>query len=115
MVINNLGTKIIKNEGGNTIISDDSVFNNSKHRSSSGTNNNSSKISKGSNTMSVGKKNKSISIDYTYTDDEVQTNRRKNINKIQIDDYRKDESNIVNCEDFQNFCNDLNKKLFGVK
>ena len=123
LILNNNTTDIYtqknilnKNEiGGNTIISDDSVFNNSKYRSSSGTNNNSSKISKGSGTMSFDKKSKSISVDYTYTDDEVQTNRRKNINKIQIDDYKKDDNNFDNCEDFQNFCNDLNKKLFGVK
>ena len=108
---------LIKFEG----ISDDSVFNNSKYRSSSGTNNNSSKISKGSNTMSYDKKSKSISVDYTYTDDEVQTNRRKNINKIQIEEKNNKilqnnigDNNIVYTEDFQNFCNDLNKKLFGA-
>ena len=76
-----------KNEGaGGTIISDDSVFNNSKRRSSSGTHNDSSKLSKGSGTISIDKKNKSISIDYTYSDDEIQTNRRKKLNKIQIDE-----------------------------
>lgn len=129
-----------KNEGGGgTIISDDSVFNNSKRRSSSGTHNDSSKISKGSGTISIDKKNKSISIDYTYSDDEIQTNRRKKMNKIQIEENNIDfnmnkitnnimdnnnikekevfneyekEINIDNLE-FKNFCNDLSAKLFG--
>ena len=129
-----------KNEGGGgTIISDDSVFNNSKRRSSSGTHNDSSKLSKGSGTISIDKKNKSISVDYTYSDDEIQTNRRKKLNKIQIDENnivlninKKDNDmidknyfpekevfnendndiNIDNLE-FKNFCNDLSAKLFG--
>ena len=129
-----------KNDGvGGTIISDDSVFNNSKRRSSSGTHNDSSKLSKGSGTISIDKKNKSISIDYTYSDDEIQTNRRKKLNKIQIDENNIDlninkkdndtldkndfpekeifneydnDINIDNLE-FKNFCNDLSAKLFG--
>lgn len=131
---------ISKNEcGGGTIISDDSVFNNSKRRSSSGTHNDSSKISKGSGTISLDKKNKSISIDYTYSDDEIQTNRRKKINKIQIEEeninlninkifenknddkieikeniFTDNDINIDNLE-FKNFCNDLSAKLFGNK
>ena len=140
---NNNATKTLANNksdgGGGTIISDDSVFNNSKRRSSSGTHNDSSKLSKGSGTISIDKKNKSISIDYTYSDDEIQTNRRKKMNKIQIEDENIDSKfnkisinnkiedkkailekeiipdiNIDNLE-FKNFCNDLSAKLFGNK
>ena len=146
-ITNNNTNKAIcpnKNDGGGgTIISDDSVFNNSKRRSSSGTHNDSSKISKGSGTLSIDKKNKSISIDYTYSDDEIQTNRRKKINKIQIEnddknlnnnkkelnelnkDENKDDINEkinfpyndinINSLEFKNFCNDLSSKLFGSK
>ena len=71
--LNTISNNISKKEDGGTIISDDSVFNISKRRSSSGTHNDSSKISKGSGTMSFDKKSKSISIDYTYSDDEIQT------------------------------------------
>ncbi len=127
---------------GNTIISDDSVFNLSKHRSSSGTHNDSSKISKGSNTLSIGGKSKSMSVDFTYSDDEVQTNRRKNENKLQLDNFnsnnntnnfilnnnkiitvedfmknfedKEGENDTINSSEFKNFCNDLNKKLFGI-
>ena len=140
---NNNATKTCCNNksegGGGTIISDDSVFNNSKRRSSSGTHNDSSKISKGSGTLSIDKKTKSISIDYTYSDDEIQTNRRKKMNKIQIEDdkndfikinkkelnnfeFKEDEKEKVNLIDndininsleFKNFCKDLSAKLFG--
>ena len=142
---NNNATKTCCNNksegGGGTIISDDSVFNNSKRRSSSGTHNDSSKISKGSGTLSIDKKTKSISIDYTYSDDEIQTNRRKKMNKIQIEDDKNDLFNInkkglnnfefkedekekvnlmdndinINSLEFKNFCNDLSAKLFGSK
>ena len=112
-----------KDDNGGTIISDDSVFNISKRRSSSGTHNDSSKLSKGSGTMSFDKKSKSISIDYTYSDDEVQTNRRKKGNQIQIniddkDSYNKKifmkENDVnINNKEFKNFCEDLSSKLFG--
>ena len=114
-----------KDDCGGTIISDDSVFNISKRRSSSGTHNDSSKISKGSWTISFDKKSKSISIDYTYSDDEVQTNRRKKGNQLQIDNNDKDintknnklciNDNDVNMnnKEFKNFCEDLSSKLFG--
>ena len=118
-----------KEDIGGTIISDDSVFNISKRRSSSGTHNDSSKISKGSGTISFDKKSKSISVDYTYSDDEVQTNRRKKGNKLQIEnDKNKENYEIINLKnniydnnmninnnEFKNFCNDLNAKLFGNK
>ena len=114
-----------KDDCGGTIISDDSVFNISKRRSSSGTHNDSSKISKGSGTISFDKKSKSISIDYTYSDDEVQTNRRKKGNQLQIDNNNKDINNKnnklfvkdndvnMNNNEFKNFCEDLSSKLFG--
>ena len=139
--INNNAIKTLptnKNDGGGTIISDDSVFNNSKRRSSSGTHNDSSKISKGSGTISIDKKNKSFSIDYTYSDDEIQTNRRKKMNKIQIEEENVNMNKIINNNveenkeikemdilpnndininslEFRNFCNDLSAKLFGNK
>ena len=139
---NNNATKTSCNNkiegGGGTIISDDSVFNNSKRRSSSGTHNDSSKISKGSGTLSIDKKTKSISIDYTYSDDEIQTNRRKKMNKIQIEEENINMNKIINNNveenkeikemdilpnndininslEFRNFCNDLSAKLFGNK
>ena len=112
-----------KDDCGGTIISDDSVFNISKRRSSSGTHNDSSKISKGSGTISFDKKSKSISIDYTYSDDEVQTNRRKKGNQIQIDNINEKDTNKkiyikendvnINNSEFKNFCDDLSSKLFG--
>ena len=115
-----------KDDCGGTLISDDSVFNISKRRSSSGTHNDSSKISKGSGTISFDKKSKSISIDYTYSDDEVQTNRRKKGNQLQIDNnnndkdidknlYIKDNDINMNNNEFKNFCEDLSSKLFGNK
>ena len=121
--LNTISNNISKKDDGGTIISDDSVFNISKRRSSSGTHNDSSKVSKGSGTISFDKKSKSISIDYTYSDDEAQTNRRKKGNQIQIDNennknlnkkiYLKDNDvNIYNNE-FKNFCDDLSSKLFG--
>ena len=121
--LNTISNNVSKKEDGGTIISDDSVFNISKRRSSSGTHNDSSKVSKGSGTISFDKKSKSISIDYTYSDDEAQTNRRKKGNQIQIDNennknlnkkiYLKDNDvNIYNNE-FKNFCDDLSSKLFG--
>ena len=123
--LNTISNSISKKEDcGGTIISDDSVFNISKRRSSSGTHNDSSKISKGSGTMSFDKKSKSISIDYTYSDDEVQTNRRKKGNQIQIDNendkninqiYIKENDVKINNNEFKNFCDDLSSKLFGYK
>ena len=119
--LHTISNNISKKEEGGTIISDDSVFNISKRRSSSGTHNDSSKISKGSGTMSFDKKSKSISIDYTYSDDEVQTNRRKKGNQLHIDNNKEtdnkkftkeNEINIHNNE-FKNFCEDLSSKLFG--
>ena len=124
--LNNISSSASKKEdNGGTIISDDSVFNISKRRSSSGTYNDSSKISKGSGTISFDKKSKSISIDYTYSDDEVQTNRRKKGNQLQIDNNNKDINNKnnklfvkdndvnMNNNEFKNFCEDLSSKLFG--
>ena len=123
--LNTITNNISKKEDGGTIISDDSVFNISKRRSSSGTHNDSSKISKGSGTISFDKKSKSISIDYTYSDDEVQTNRRKKGNQIQIDNeknknidnkfYIKENDVNINNNEFKNFCDDLSSKLFGSK
>ena len=125
--LNTISNNISKKEDwGGTIISDDSVFNVSKRRSSSGTHNDSSKISKGSGTISFDKKSKSISIDYTYSDDEVQTNRRKKGNQLQIDDTdknldinkkinMKDNDVNMNNNEFKNFCDDLSSKLFGNK
>ena len=123
--LNTITNNISKKEDGGTIISDDSVFNISKRRSSSGTHNDSSKISKGSGTISFDKKSKSISIDYTYSDDEVQTNRRKKGNQIQIDSeknknidkklYIKENDVNINNNEFKNFCDDLSSKLFGSK
>ena len=123
--LNTITNNISKKEDGGTIISDDSVFNISKRRSSSGTHNDSSKISKGSGTISFDKKSKSISIDYTYSDDEVQTNRRKKANKIQNDNeknkniynkfYIKENDVNINNNEFKNFCDDLSSKLFGSK
>ena len=125
--LNTISNNISKKEDwGGTIISDDSVFNVSKRRSSSGTHNDSSKISKGSGTISFDKKSKSISIDYTYSDDEVQTNRRKKGNQLQIDNNNNDldinkkinmKNNdvIMNNNEFKNFCDDLSFKLFGNK
>ena len=119
--LNTISNNISKKEDGGTIISDDSVFNISKRRSSSGTHNDSSKISKGSGTMSFDKKSKSISIDYTYSDDEIQTNRRKKGNQLKIDNnkeidneifMKENEINIHNNE-FKNFCEDISSKLFG--
>ena len=124
--LNNISSSASKKEdNGGTIISDDSVFNISKRRSSSGTHNDSSKISKGSGTISFDKKSKSISIDYTYSDDEVQTNRRKkgyqinNGNESNKDInkkiYIKENNDNINNNDFKNFCDDLSSKLFGSK
>ena len=124
--LNNISNSTSKKEdNGGTIISDDSVFNISKRRSSSGTHNDSSKVSKGSGTISFDKKSKSISIDYTYSDDEVQTNRRKKVFKIQnVNEsnndankkiYIKENDDNINNNDFKNFCDDLSSKLFGNK
>ena len=124
--LNNISNSTSKKEdNGGTIISDDSVFNISKRRSSSGTHNDSSKVSKGSGTISFDKKSKSISIDYTYSDDEVQTNRRKKVFQIQNvkesnNDankkiYIKENDDDINNNDFKNFCDDLSSKLFGNK
>ena len=126
MNLNTISNATSKKEDiGGTIISDDSVFNISKRRSSSGTHNDSSKISKGSGTISFDKKSKSISVDYTYSDDEVQTNRRKKGNQLQIDNNNKDINNKnnklfvkdndvnMNNNEFKNFCEDLSSKLFG--
>ena len=117
---NNLSRSINvkKNENSLTLISEDSVFNNSKQRSSSGNHNDSSsnKISlkyssNNSNTISFDKKSKD-SIDYTYTDDEVQSTYRKTINKLQINN--NNINNKINNEDFLSFCNEMNQKLFGI-
>ena len=119
--LNTISNNISKKEDGGTIISDDSVFNISKRRSSSGTHNDSSKISKGSGTMSFDKKSKSISIDYTYSDDEVQTNRRKKGNQLHIDNNKETDNKIfikeneinIHNNEFKNFCEDISSKLFG--
>ena len=123
LYLNNIANFTNKNEKlGGTIISDDSVFNISKRRSSSGTHNDSSKISKGSN--SYDKKTKSISLDYTISDDEIQTNRRKNMNKINIenkvenkDEHQEEKEEDINFNnlEFKNFCDNLSAKLFGNK
>jgi hypothetical protein len=115
---NNLSKSINikKNENSLTLISEDSVFNNSKQRSISGNHNDSSsnKISlkyssNNSNTLSFDKKSKD-SIDYTYTDDEIQSTYRKTKNKLQIN------NNMINNKinnDFLSFCHEMNQKLFG--
>ena len=115
---NNLSksNNIKKNENSLTLISEDSVFNNSKQRSISGNHNDSSsnKISlkyssNNSNTLSFDKKSKD-SIDYTYTDDEIQSTYRKTKNKLQIN------NNMINNKinnDFLSFCHEMNQKLFG--
>ena len=118
---------IKKNENSLTLISEDSVFNNSKQRSTSGNHNDSSsnKISlkyssNNSNTISFDKKSKD-SIDYTYTDDEVQSTYRKQKNKLQINNNNNNNNNNknmtnnkINNEDFLSFCNEMNQKLFGM-
>jgi hypothetical protein len=115
---NNLSKSINikKNENSLTLISEDSVFNNRKQRSISGNHNDSSsnKISlkyssNNSNTLSFDKKSKD-SIDYTYTDDEIQSTYRKTKNKLQIN------NNMINNKinnDFLSFCHEMNQKLFG--
>ena len=124
---NVLNTNTYNKEGNLSILSEDSIFNFSKHRSTSNTHNESgsNKINKkhSSKSNSFDKKSKSTSIDLTYSDDEVISNRKKckqliikNFekhekikNKQQLNDKQKD------CLDFESFCNELNERLFGNK
>lgn len=106
-----------------SLLSEDSVFNNSKHRSSSNTHNDSSSNKMSSlkyssnNSNSLEKKSKSISIDFTYSDDEVLSNRKKSEMLIkQTLGKRKEKNNKDNNytkADFLSFYEEMNKKLFG--
>ena len=107
-----------------SLLSEDSVFSNSKHRSSSNTHNDSSsnKVSSlkysSNNSNSLDKKNKSISIDFTYFDDEVLSNRKKSEmlikqTLVKRKENKKNDNNYIK-EDFLSFYEEMNKKLFGM-
>ena len=132
MTINSnfLNTNTIK-EGSLSLLSEDSIFNLSKHRSTSNTHNDSgsNKISMkhSSKSNSLDKKNKSTSIDFTYSDDEVLSNRKKckqlimkNFEKQEQNKHKQQMNNKNNTNkkeslDFESFCNALNERLFGIK
>lgn len=107
-----------------SLLLEDSVFSNSKHRSSSNTHNDSSsnKVSSlkysSNNSNSLDKKSKSISIDFTYSDDEVLSNRKKSEmlikqTLVKRKENKKNDNNYIK-EDFLSFYEEMNKKLFGM-
>ena len=66
----------------------------------------------------LDKKSKSISIDFTYFDDEVLSNRKKSEmlikqTLVKRKENKKNDNNYIK-EDFLSFYEEMNKKLFGM-
>ena len=100
-----------------SLLSEDSVFNNSKHRSTSNTNNDSLSNKQNSikHSNSNSKEKSKSEIDLTYSDDEILSNRKK-CDKMIKKTLKRNQTIISNSNtnDFISFYKEMNKKLFGI-
>lgn len=106
---------IIKNNYINEydLLSEDSVFNFSKHTSNNVTNNNSKE--KNLKTISGNNDSGQNTISYTYSDDEGSSRKYldKRRTKRNIDNKGGNNNIFIHNEDFLTFCQEMNQKLFS--
>ena len=95
-------TQIRYNNNSLSLLSEDSVFNNSKHRTSS------------NNDSSSNKEKSKSDVDLTYSDDEVLSNRKKCDKMIKKTLVRNRTIIKNNTNDFISFYKEMNMKLFGI-
>lgn len=112
-IVNHIDNCIKVEKSSGSIISEESAFS-SKQRSISGTNNSSlkalsNKQSSHENTSSFGDEY----VSYTVSDDEVTCRSKMNINNYESKKEARPKGNIIDSNDFNSFCKEMNMMLFN--
>ena len=107
-------TQIRYNNNSLSLLSEDSVFNISKHRTSSNNDSSSNKQNSIKHSTSNSKEKSKSDVDLTYSDDEVLSNRKKCDKMIKKTLVRNRTIIKNNTNDFISFYKEMNMKLFGI-